>query len=428
MRGLRTIGVAAVAALTVAAGPLLAGASGSSGAHRAAPALGVDDDVHLNEIQTIGSHNSYHLVPSKKEVELRHTFLHDADQGMMYQHDPLPTQFQSEKVRQIELDVFLDPDGGMYYKPLLRDAAGVGPYDDDMKKPGIKVLHVQDVDYASSCLSLIACLEQVKGWSDANPSHVPIAILLELKDDELEFGDFEFTKPKPWTAAAMDTLDAEIRSVFSEDDMITPDDIRGSHTTLEEAVLADGWPTLGESRGQVLFLMDNEGGYRTKYLTGHPTLEDRVLFTNGNPGQPDAAFVKRNDPADASIPGLVTDGYLVRTRSDGDTAEARSGDTTHREQALASGAQWVSTDYPVPGMAYGFESDYFAEIPGGFVARCNPVNAPQTCDSAVLDTIYTPLERPQPRPTTTTTTTVPGTDVDPADGARPVNGQAAYTG
>jgi hypothetical protein len=34
-----------------------------------------------------------------------------------------------------------------------------------------------------------------------------------------------------------------------------------------------------------------------------------------------------------------------------DTREARADDPRRRDQALASGAQWVSTDYPAPGIA-----------------------------------------------------------------------------
>jgi hypothetical protein len=320
---------------------------------------------------------------------------------------------------------------------MIRGAAGLGPYDPAMAQPGIKVLHIQDVDYASSCLSLVVCLQQIKGWSDANPSHVPIAVLLELKDDPLSFGSLTFTTPEPWTTAGMDSLDDEIRSVMDPSDLITPDDVRGAHATLEEAVLSDGWPTLAQSRGKVMFLMDNAGGYRTAYRAGHPSLEGRVLFTNADPGSPDAAFVKRNDPHDPSIPGLVQAGYVVRTRADGDTVQARKNDTTDRDAALASGAQWVSTDYPVPGLAVGFTTPYVAEIPGGTVARCNLLNAPPSCGSADLDTIFTPVELPA---TTTTTTAPPTTSTVPASTTRapapsgrapaavPVVGTVTYTG
>ncbi len=424
------------------------GAAGVSSARSEAPArrAAVDDEVRINQIQTIGSHNSYHRLPSVAEQDLRRSFIGEGADLMTYHHQPLGYQFESQKVRQIELDVFLDAEGGKYADPLLRAAAGLGGLGPEMSKPGIKVLHVQDVDYDSNCTTLVACLRQIEAWSDANPSHAPIAILLELKDEELDFGGLEFVIPEAWTAAGMASLDAEIRSVMDPADMITPDDVRGSRATLNEAVTTDGWPTLGESRGKVMFMMDNCCGAREAYLQGAPTLEGRAIFTNSEPGEPDAAFVKRNDPFDASIPDLVKAGYVVRTRSDGDTEEARDNDTGPRDAALASGAQWVSTDYPRPGLAVGFTTDYFAEIPGGTVARCNPVNAPAGCVDADLDTVYTPNDvLPDPPPgtdvpagpdTTAPEPTVtreplplPGTIAPGAPApAQPVAGRPDYTG
>jgi hypothetical protein len=137
-----------------------------------------------------------------------------------------------------------------------------------------------------------------------------------------------------------------------------------------------------------MFLMDNGGQKRLDYLAGHPSLTDRVLFTSSSPGQPDAAFVKRNDPlggSGTSIAELVRRGYIVRTRADADTVQARTGDTTQRDAALASGAQWVSTDYPVPGRSARFGTEYVAELPGEHVARCNPVNTGPRCRDRALE-------------------------------------------
>jgi hypothetical protein len=137
-----------------------------------------------------------------------------------------------------------------------------------------------------------------------------------------------------------------------------------------------------------MFLMDNGGQYRADYLAGHPTLRGRVLFTNANPGDPDAAFVKHNDAAGAAniaeIQDLVRRGYVVRTRADADTVEARNNDTSTRDDALRSGAQWVSTDYPVPGLAL-FPSTYVAAIPDGHPARCNPINTGPKCRNNALE-------------------------------------------
>jgi hypothetical protein len=69
--------------------------------------------------------------------------------------------------------------------------------------------------------------------------------------------------------------------------------------------------------------------------------------------------------------------------ADADTLEARFGMTTRRDAALASGAQFVSTDYPVPNPDFG--TGYFVEIPDGAPARCNPVNAPAGCRNGALE-------------------------------------------
>ena len=75
-------------------------------------------------------------------------------------------------------------------------------------------------------------------------------------------------------------------------------------------------------------------------------------------------------PKPTEIQDSVKQGFLVRTRADADTVEARSGDTKRRETALASGAQYVSTDYYVPRTEF---SDYKVGLPDGAVTRCNPV-------------------------------------------------------
>jgi Phosphoinositide phospholipase C, Ca2+-dependent len=78
----------------------------------------------------------------------------------------------------------------------------------------------------------------------------------------------------------------------------------------------------------------------------------------------------------------VRKGYLVRTRTDADTKQARTNDTTRRELALASGAQLLSTDYPTSEPSQW--TAYSVSLPGGAVARCNPVDAPPSCSNRVL--------------------------------------------
>ena len=344
----------------------------------------VDDTaLKLNQIQVIGTHNSYHAGIAANEAKLWQAKYAQAYQGLDYQHQPLPLQFDSG-VRQIELDIYADTKGGLYAHPSGPQmvAAAHLPPDPDfdptgvMNKPGFKVMHVQDVDYRSNCQPFTGCLQQVRQWSKAHPNHIPIFILIETKQGKPQ-GQLHLTEPEPFTSTTFDALDAEIRSVFQPDEMITPDDVRGNYNTLNEAVLAGNWPALSSARGKIIFLMDQHP-VTPVYLEGHPSLRGRVIFTNSDPGQPDAAFLERNDGPAVDIGQLVRQGYLVRTRTESDTKEARTDDTTVRDAMIASGAQLLSTDYPINEPAR-WTGHFVVALPGDIVARCNPVNAPASC-------------------------------------------------
>lgn len=341
-----------------------------------------DRHVRLNQIQVIGTHNSYHAGIAPNAAKVWQAKNPEEYQKLDYQHPPLPQQLD-HGVRQIELDVFADTQGGRYAHPSgpsMVAEAGLPPGPDFdpagvMLKPGFKVMHIQDVDYRSNCQPFIACLKQVRQWSRAHPHHVPIFILVETKQDIPQ--GFQLTEPEPFTPATFDALDAEIRSVFPPREIISPDNVRGHYDTLEHAVLAGNWPTLARSRGKVVFLMDQRR-VGPIYLAGHPSLRGRALFTNAEPGEADAAFIERNDGPVADITALVRKGYLVRTRTDAETEEARDHDTRRRDAMLASGAQILSTDYPAAEPAR-WPGGYFVALPGNAVVRCNPINSPVSC-------------------------------------------------
>ena len=61
------------------------------------------------------------------------------------------------------------------------------------------------------------------------------------------------------------------------------------------------------------------------------------MFTDSTPGEPDAAFIERNDGPASEITSLVRAGYLVRARTDADLKEAKSNDTRRRDAMMSSG-------------------------------------------------------------------------------------------
>lgn len=339
----------------------------------------LDDTLRLDQVQVLGSHNSYHVQAEPDLFAAMMAVAPEITGTLEYSHAPLTEQLDTHGIRQVELDVFADPDGGRYATPAALPILEKEPPDDpDWRRPGLKVLHVQDVDFGTTCVLFTTCLKEIKTWSDANPGHVPLLVLVEPKDEEMTLeAPMEWTVPLPFGAAELDALDAEIRSVFDDTDLVTPDLVRGDHDTLGGAVESEGWPTLGEVRGRVLFALNN-ASLRDLYLVGHPSLSGRVMFTNTDPGLEDSAFANRNDPVDdaSAIADALAANMLVRTRADADTVQARENDTTQRDAAFASGAHFVSTDYEVANPDFG---PYSVAIPGGTPARCNPITAPPAC-------------------------------------------------
>jgi len=291
----------------------------------------------------------------------------------------------SSGVRQVEIDIYADVQGGRYAHPAnLKFVSDAGlpadpPFDPNglFLKPGFKVMHAQDIDYRSNCQPFTGCLAVILNWSKAHPGHLPIFVLIETKVGQGR--PFQQTT-EAFTPQVFDDLDKEIRSVIPASKMIVPDQVRGKHATLEEAILKDGWPTLDSARGKLIFLLDQRKA-EEDYVAGHPSLKGRVIFTNAAPGSPDAAFIEVNDPVKDPelIPGLVKKGYLVRTRTDADTVQGRSGDTTMRDAALASGAQILSSDYYFNDKASW--TGFSVNFPGGGIVRCNPVVGPKNCPS-----------------------------------------------
>src|SRR3954471_17582956 len=100
-------------------------------------------ELRLNQIQVIGTHNSYHLEAPQSEAGPISVVGGPVTKGLQYSHAPLDQQFGGERVRQMKLDVYADPKGGQYAKPPIRVLTGEkADYDPAMNEPGTKVLHI----------------------------------------------------------------------------------------------------------------------------------------------------------------------------------------------------------------------------------------------------------------------------------------------
>jgi hypothetical protein len=330
------------------------------------------DDLPMNKIQVIGSHNSYKKAIDPALFKLIKSRDSAGASKIDYEHISFTDQLNLG-LQNLEIDIYADEKGGRYAKPKgLLFAPGQAPYDPngEMLQPGFKILHIPDLDFRSQAATLAACLKELRQWSVANPNHLPIFITLEPKGDTVKA--LKLTDPEPFTEKVLDELDQTMLTNLGKDQLITPDMVRGKYETLEEAVLHDNWPKLKNARGKFIFVMDNHNRIRDTYTAGHPSLKGRTLFTNSDAGSPEAAFMIRNNPQDPLIPELVQKGYIIRTRADADTKEARTNDYSGFEAAKKSGAQVITTDYYLKSTH--FKSDYVVSFDGDHkYYRLNPI-------------------------------------------------------
>ena len=295
------------------------------------------ENLRINQLQFIGTHNSYHIrVPGKSNRDI-------ADWN--YNHAPLDVQLD-RGVRSFELD--------------LHDREGA-----------FEVFHVPLLDEGTTCRRLSDALATVRKWSDAHPRHLPISFLFELKKE----GPRLDQRIQEVDAAGLGRLDEVLSAGFPAERRISPDDVRGNGKTLREAVRTTGWPTVAASRGKVFFILHDNGKQRDLYLQGHASLRGRVMFVRSDETRDEGATLVLDNPRSPDIPRLAKAGYFIRTRADANVKPGATDRTTRLEAALASGAQILSTDFPTgePESA----TDYVVQFPNAAPARVNPVSGPE---------------------------------------------------
>lgn len=329
--------------------------------------------LKMNETQVIGSHNSYKIGIEKPLMDLILSERPEAI-GLDYAHLPI-TQQLDLGLRSFEIDVLYDPDGGRYSKPkgidmLKAQGMEAKPYSADaMKDPGFKVLHVPDIDFRSHCSTFKVCLSDIRDWSKSHSDHLPIIITINPKSSGVAKPGF--AEVIPFDKKVLDALDREILDIFTVDHLITPKQVKGKNKTLREAVVDKGWPALAQARGKVLFVLDADKELTELFIQGDDVFAS-PMFANADAANPHAAFLIMNDPVkhEKEIAALVKQGFMVRTRSDADTKEARTGNKSRFEAAIRSGAQVISTDYYLKSLSPN--KDFEIAFDGKY-SQCNPV-------------------------------------------------------
>lgn len=285
----------------------------------------------MHHIQAKSTHNSFHIETENNTV-----------MDWMYTHAPLDVQLGDQGVRHVELDIRFNTSLEIF-----------------------EVFHLPILDEKTTCRKFTDCLQVLKTWSDAHRAHHAIVVQIEMRDTVAA------ENAEPY----FESLHKEIRSVWPEERLFTPDELQGQEPTLRDAVLKHGWPTLGELRGQVFFTFDTDGTNHGFYTRNSTSLAGRIIFADAAPNDPIAAIAVLNDPVGKAVQmqEAVAANMLVRSFVDGSQEK--------QDAAKAVGAHFLTTDFPAPvdGMAY------FFDLLDGTPTRCNPVTAPAACTSEAIE-------------------------------------------
>jgi hypothetical protein len=274
-----------------------------------------DDDLKLNEIKMLASHNSY----KKNSTALGRFFVklgssaEEAD-SLNYSYKTLTQQFRAG-IRSMEFDLRL-------------------------RKTQFTLTHVPLVDNSSVAPDFSMALEEIELYSRYNPNHVPIIILIEIKDDWMIL-DHALQKIDQEKLIILNTLIKEKLG----DTLFQPKDMILENMTLKETITDFSWPSLSSLRGKVIMVL-HPGGFTDDYVDIDPTLFDLAMFPGVYSDQVSrdySAFVVENNPESAQIPLLVSQNFIVRTRIDSDLYFS----TELMQAALLSGAQILTSDYTI---------------------------------------------------------------------------------
>lgn len=285
----------------------------------------------LNDIQVLGTHNSYHI-QSKFAFHPSHK----------YTHLSLSDQLEKRGMRAFELDV---------HQSVL--------------SPDLSVYHIGLIDGKTSCAKFKDCLRELRAWSDLHPDHVPIFVWIEIKDDT---GGTQFSN--------FDQVDLEIQDVLG-DRLIIPDHVRKGHESLQEAVQSEGWPTLSESRGRFMFMLDQDERTSYRYLHGK-SLEGRVMFPRASEATMDEPWAVVAKTA----PGPFHDEVMARNFLVSDNV-CSAGDLPNDcfarlEKARSAGTHLLMDDFE-GGADAQKNAEYFVRFPDGLNINCNPVTSRGAC-------------------------------------------------
>lgn len=304
----------------------------------------LSEGVKINEIAVMGTHNSYQLLgtaPKRALMKVLQIMSFGAvENKAVFEMDTFTEQLE-QGVRNLEIDIETVDDEG--------DISFI-------------VTHSPIIDNVTSAYNFAKGLEEIAMWSDNNPGHLPIYLLIEPKGDVLSINNM-----KNFSAEYAMEFDKVLRQVLG-DRLLTPGQAMGEYESLEEMRNSDSWPTLAQAAGKIIVLM-HPCDVTQEYIDIDTSIRTQAMFPMLRFGDIDksyASFILDNDPASATENNKKTvdeNNLMVRTRAD----DYPDFSSERYSSAKNCGSHIITTDYPPRSVreeehSYTFDGDMMKMI------------------------------------------------------------------
>ncbi len=307
----------------------------------------LESGIRFNEMSFIGTHNSYQTAPIEETRKLFQSLealsfgLYSADR-INFESETLTQQLNCG-IRSFEIDIeTFDRDGDISFT----------------------CMHSPYFEMTTSCYDFSLALKELAMWSENNPDHLPITVIIEPKAAFLPLKEMKF-----FNADYAFVLDEMLRETLGEK-LFTPADMLRDYSSFAEMRAADDWCEVKDMLGKIVFLF-HECGATEDYIDSDPSIKSLAMFPMLREKDIDrecASFILCNNPNKLirirdEVIGEKK--IMVRTRVD---SFGRINNEKCRN-AFESGANIISTDYPLK--TDSDTNDYVVTFEGRTTVRKN---------------------------------------------------------
>lgn len=284
----------------------------------------IEDGVKLNEIAILGTHNSYQRLATAETRFAMNiidaiTFKKAGLDTFDFEMDTLTEQLEMG-VRNVEIDI----------ETLDKD-----------EKIEFKVTHNSLIDNASSAYDFTKALQEIKMWSDNNPNHIPVIIIVEPKSFVIEINGM-----KKFSLDYAKELEKVIVNELGNS-LLTPKDMLRDYASFKEMRENDDWISLKEAQGKIIVLL-HDCDVTESYIALDESIKTQKMFPMlryDDRNESYTSFILENDPWNAdSRKSESLDKYnlIIRTRAD----KYPNYSAERYEVTENCGSQIITTDFP----------------------------------------------------------------------------------